>query len=445
MRDPARPGASSRAACSRAAAGRGPPAGADARRRASGSPGARPRVAGLALDGCGPPDRRLAERPCRRPLEVPLGSGTPPRRASGPRGPGRGWAFLQPMGGASGPVPLGRRVRASGSAKAGPAPSSSFGCPTGSGTVMAAPWRPSRGPTKRLTVAGPARWIELLAPVPARLRGVPLGRGAPAEVARGTTVPSSMGRRVRLGRFAGPGSRVACGARGRALLASHAVRAAHRWGQLARTPRPFSATARELLGALPAELGAVHDPTRGCPSLPMPGIGRVLLQELGVEEPFILVNAGARPGRRRGCPRAASGDPRGLEARVPGPRGGGAGRRPARGGPAGDGPRPRGGAPRPGAPRRPRGRGPPDDHPGRRRAPPRPRLRGPGPDPLRPDRPPPLRVRRPRRGAPAAAGSLRPLPRGDLPPDRSAGPAALLPRAVGEPLQARSSGPWTRP
>ena len=276
-----------------------------------------PRVAGLALDGCGPllTDGLVPSALAGRPLEVPLGERY--AAAAGllglvvPDGAGPSSSL---MGGASDPVPLAAAESGtSSSAEAEPGPRLLVRLPNWLGdAVMAAPVVEAlaRAHGERLTVAGPARWLEVLAPVlgsAAQRAPMARGEGLRAEVARGhdgALLLDGSARTAWTVRRAGVPV-IACGASGgRALLGSHAVRAAHRWGRLARTPRPFSATARELLGALPAELGAaVHDPS---PRLPVAPEARdralVLLQELGVEEPFVLVNAGARPGSAKGLP-----------------------------------------------------------------------------------------------------------------------------------------------
>ena len=276
-----------------------------------------PRVAGLALDGCGPllTDGLVPSTLAGHPLDVPLGERY--AAAAGLLGlvvPDGAGPSSSPMGRVSDPVPLAAAESgASRPAAAGPGPRLLVRLPNWLGdVVMAAPVVEAlaRHHGERLTVAGPARWLEVLAPVLGRApRRVSLGadRRLPAEVARGHDGALLLDGSTRTAwsvRRAGVHV-IACGASGgRALLASHAVRAAHRWGRFARTPRPFSATARELLGALPSELGAaVQDPSPRLPVAPEARARmRVLLQALGVEEPFVLVNAGARPGSAKGLP-----------------------------------------------------------------------------------------------------------------------------------------------
>ena len=161
-----------------------------------------------------------------------------------------------------------------------------------------------------LTVAGPARWLELLEPVlgPAPRR-VPLaGGGLPARHARGHAAALLLDGSTRsaLGAWLAGVGAVACLATGgRGLLASLALRPARRRGGARPEPRPFGAVAVELLARLPQGLGAelAGDPA---PRLPVPAAAERRAEELraslGLEAPFVLVNAGARPGSAKGLP-----------------------------------------------------------------------------------------------------------------------------------------------
>ncbi len=161
-----------------------------------------------------------------------------------------------------------------------------------------------------LTVVGPPRWLELLDPVlgPAPLR-VPLVKGGlPARHARGHAAALLLDGSTRSAWgawIAGVGS-VACPATGgRGLLASLALCPARLRGRARPEPRPFGAVALELLARLPLGLGA-ELPGDPAPRLPVSAASaqraRELCESLGLGEPFVLVNAGARPGSAKGLP-----------------------------------------------------------------------------------------------------------------------------------------------